>query len=217
MKRITMTLAFAAIFITLARGQGFQNLDFESIQNLPGNPGNGEIVPTTNALPSWAAYNGPNVLADVSYVSNSLGDVSGPVRLEGGSLALSGNFSVGLYQNGGISQAGLVSDNAESLQFEAYVPAPTIFVVTLGGQSLSYSAISEGSDYTVYGANIPGSMDGQMELLTFLEEGATPGILLDNIEFSSMSVPEPSQFALIGLGAILFKVLKASSGSRRRL
>jgi hypothetical protein len=46
-------------------------------------------------------------------------------------------------------------------------------------------------------------MDGQMETLTFLEGGPTPGVLLDNIEFSSMSVPEPSEFALLGLGAVV--------------
>ena len=202
MKRITMTLAFAAIFITLARGQGFQNLDFESAQNLPGNPGaHGTPVSVTDALPDWMAYDGDLALSSIYYVSNTFpGGASSSVELEGGSLALSGEFSVGLYSGGSISQTGLVPDNAESLEFEAYVPGTSFFSVYLGGQKLSYSALSGGPDYIVYGANIPAGMDGQMETLAF---SSGVNSLLDNIEFSSVSVPEPSQFALIGLGAVM--------------
>jgi hypothetical protein len=197
-KIIIITLAVVAIFIVSARGQGFLNLDFESAYNLPGNPGNGELVSVSNALPDWTAYQGDVALSDIYYVSNSLG-YAGAVTLEGGSLALSGSFSVGLYVGGSISQTGLVPDNAESLQFEAYINGP-LFSVTLDGQKLSYSALSEGPVYTVYGANIPAAMDGQMETLAF---SSGEDIVLDNIEFSSMSVPEPSAGALLGLGAIL--------------
>src|ERR1700733_11555224 len=101
--RITVTMAFAVVFIISACGQGFQNLNFESAQNLPGNPGNGVLVPETNALPGWTAYDGflPGALAlsSLYYVSNTLGNVSGSVELEGGSVALSGNLSVELYLN----------------------------------------------------------------------------------------------------------------------
>jgi hypothetical protein len=204
-KRITMTLAFAAIFILSAQGQGFQNLNFESAQNLPGNPGAyGMSVSVTDALPDWTVYAGPGTLSNIYYVSNSFPGVSSLVELEGGSLALSGNnLSVGLYSGGSISQTGLVPDNAESLQFESNgdpSPIPGGVTVILGGQTLSLSALSEGPDYTAYGANIPASMAGQMEALTFY---GSEGDLLDDIEFSSMSVPEPSEYALIGLGAVI--------------
>ena len=206
LKRITMTVAVAAIFIISARGQGFQNLDFESAQNLPGNPANGELVPTANALPGWTAYDGflPGALAlsDIYYVSNTLGRAQNP-ELESGSLALSGNFSVGLYGISAISQTGMVPDNAESLQFEAHI-TDNALSVALGAQSLSFSALSEGPGYTVYGANIPAGMDGQTEALTFSLEFSSAGTLLDNIEFSPTSVPEPSACALIGVGAVLF-------------
>ena len=196
-----MLLVTTAIFTISARGQGFLNLNFESAKNLPGNPGNGTLVSAANALPDWTAYQGGVALANVYYLSNSLGNVSGAVELEGGSLALSGNFSAALYEGGTISQTGLVPSNAESLQFEAsslYV----VLQVTLGGQSLSFSTLSEGPDYVVFGANIPAGMDGQTEALTFSAPSAV-GALIDNIEFSPMSVPEPSACALIGLGAIL--------------
>ena len=213
MKTITITLAIAVFFTISARGQGFQNLDFESAQNLPGNPGSGELVPVTNALPGWTAYDGilPGALAlsSIYYVSNTL-NVAGSVELEGGSLALSGNLSVELYLNSAISQTGSVPANAGSLQFEAKGLGPddslgaSALEVTLGGQNLSYSALSDGPDYIVYGANIPAGMDNEMEELIFSCEGIGSGqVLLDNIEFSSMSVPEPSTCALLGLGVIL--------------
>ena len=205
-----MTVVFAAIFIISARGQGFLNLDFESAQNLPST--GGASVSVANALPNWTAYAGLNTLSAVYYVSNIfLG--SSPVELEAGSLALSGHFSVGLYNSGSISQTGSVPNNAESLLFEAEGPGTggslgaSGLEVMLGGQSLSLSALSDGSGYTVYGANVPADMDDQVEALTFLiRGGGDGGVLLDNIEFSSMSVPEPSQFALVGLGAILLSL-----------
>jgi hypothetical protein len=138
--------------------------------------------------------------------------------LEGGSLALSGNYSVGLFSDGSISQTGLVPDNAESVQFETSANITGLALnVILGGDNLGFSALSQGTGYTVYGINIPAAMDGQMETLTFRTEGATPGILLDNIEFSPMSVPEPSACALLGLGAILLALrpLRKISLTRR--
>jgi hypothetical protein len=111
-----------------------------------------------------------------------------------------------LNESGLISQTGLVPGNAESLEFEVYNNIDNALYVTLGGQNLSFSALSEDPDYTVYGANIPADMDGQTEALIFGVQGPTPGVLLDNIEFSSLSVPEPSECALAGLGAILLSI-----------
>ena len=203
-KRITIILAVVALFIISAHGQGFQNLNFESAQNLPGNPPvpDGVDVAATNALPDWTAYNDGSALADVNYVSNYFYGASTAVELEGGTLALSGDFSVGLYSNASISQTATVPDSAESLQFEATTPQDGLYV-TLGGQSLSYSILSQGPSYSVYGANIPAGLDGQTsETLTFGMQGIGE-TLLDNIEFSTMSVPEPAEWALVGIGAIV--------------
>jgi hypothetical protein len=200
MKRITAILAVAALIIS-ARGQGFLNLNFESAQNLPGNPGNnGESIPITDALPDWTAYDGPNALAGIYYVSNNFPGISTAVELEGGSLALSGDYSVELFENGSISQTATVSEGDESLLFEATTPQDGLYV-TLGGQTLSYTEISEDSSYNVYAANIPSDLDGQTETLIFGMQGSGE-TLLDDIQF--MTVPEPSEYALIGLGTILF-------------
>ena len=195
-----MTLVIAAVFSISAQGQGFLNLNFESAYNLPENPPfpNGELVSATNGLPDWTAYAGDNALAEINYVSNDISGSQTSVELEGGALALSGDFSVGLYDGGNIRQMGLVPAGAESLKFEAN--AVLNFSVILGGQTLSYSALSEGPNYTVYGANILAGMDGQMEMLTFFNAGPGEGTVLDNIEFST---PEPAEWAIIGVGALL--------------
>jgi hypothetical protein len=184
--------------------QSFLNLNFEAANNLPPNLEDGELVPTPNALPYWVAFDATTPLLYISYVTNFLNTVSGPVELDGGSLALSGNYSAGLYDGGSISQTGTVPAGTEALEFEA--SSPLSLEVTLGGQALSYSALTASPGYTIYGANIPTDMDGQVEELSFLCQGGGSGqVVLDNIEFSPMSVPEPSESALIGLGTILLR------------
>lgn len=206
-----MTLAVSGLFIISACGQNFQNLNFESAFSLPGNPpANGASVSVTDALPDWTAYDGTLAYSDIYYVSNNFpGGVSSVVELEGGSLALNGDFSIGLYSISSISQTGLVPANAGSLQFEAKGPGSggslgaSGLAVTLGGQNLSFSALSTGPDYIVYAANIPASMEGLAEKLTFLTQGLGSGdVLLDNIQFSTMSVPEPSEWAFMGISAV---------------
>jgi hypothetical protein len=214
MKTKTMVLALAAFIAVSARGQSFSNLNFDLAQNLPGNPGIGALVAVTNALPDWAAYAGVSALSEIFYESNILGHAQN-VELEGGSLALSGSvFSVGLYLDASISQTGAVPVNAESLEFEAHGPGPggtlgaSDLSVTLGAQTLSYSTLSDGPDYIVYGANIPSDLDGQLEALTFSVQSG--GDLLDAIEFSPTSIPEPSECALIGLGTIAIGLWRRS-------
>ena len=205
MKRIVMMQVVIAIFTISARAQGFVNLNFESANNLTNS---GMSMPVANALPGWIAYNGPvspaNALDTIRYLTNSA-NVGGTLELLGGSAALSGNaFSVYLGTQGAISQTATVPADAASLEFEATSPG-TGLSVTLGGQDLHYSLLYEGTVYGIYGVNIPAGLDAQMETLTFSMPsfGST---LLDDIEFSSSGVPEPSTCALIGLGAVLFVV-----------
>jgi hypothetical protein len=204
MKRIAMAVVIAAICAFSARGQSFQNLDFESAYGLPGNPGSGELVSVMDALPGWTAYAGPpsdgDTFSSITYESNSLPSSPTLVTLASGSFALSGQYSVWLFIAGSITQTGLVPDNAGFLQFEASI-APAVdeqLSVSLGGEGLSFSAISEGpNDSTVYEAAIPAAMDGQVETLTFGIN--TDDTALDNIQF--MPVPKPSEYVLMGVGA----------------
>jgi hypothetical protein len=134
---------------------------------------------------------------------------------------LQGNYSAVLFggEAGGgptfysstISQTGLVPAGTASLLFDAkYWDSQS--VVTLGGATVSVTPLHTFPNYTLYGATIPTEMAGQIETLSFTElsDLLTSGMLeLDNIQFSSIAIPEPGTLALAALGALLF-------GFRRR-
>jgi hypothetical protein len=213
MKRILMTVLMSAYVIASARGQGFLNLDFSLAHNLPSSPGiEGLSVSVTNALPDWNAYEGEKVLSSIYYVSNNFSSAYTLVELEGGTLALGGNnFGVGLF-GGSISQTAQVPNNAESLEFET--PSDLNLRVDLGGERLLLSEISANSNYNVYGANLPAGLAGQVETLTFYENGSQT--VLDGIVFSSSPIPEPGEGALLGLGALVWGVYWRRSRTERR-
>ena len=75
--------------------------------------------------------------------------------------------------------------------------------VSLGGQDLSYIAISNAPNFTLYGATIPSTLVGKIATLTFAAgaNGASGLAMLDDIQFSSQPIPEPGVLALILLGS----------------
>ena len=218
-------VCFAAIFSALlqdASGQGFANLDFESANVSEHSPG--DEVATSAALPSWTAYfsssSNPTAssLSTIGYDGLSLGpasinleDSNAPNGTGGFSLfPIQGNYSVFLQGSQGsvpfppgtstsIGQTGTIPNTAQSITFFAILGGN--FQVTFNGQNISYSAIGSGINYTIYGANISGYA-GQTGQLLFTAPDQT-STLLDNIQFSSSSVPEPSEFALSGLGTLI--------------
>jgi len=148
----------------------------------------------------------------ISYNDPALGSTFVTLIATNGSQ-LAGNYSV-LLQGGEtasaatISQTGLVPASAESLTFLAVGDAPYPYEpdlqVLLGGQDLTFSAISNELNYTLYGANISTFAD-QMETLSFSAPEATSGYNnweIDNIQFSSSPVPEPGTLALAILGGL---------------
>jgi hypothetical protein len=129
--------------------------------------------------------------------------------------ALQGNYSALLTGGGGgdqpysaqISQTGLVPSGTQSLLLDGYLSGPS-FTVTLGGQTISMTALQIFSNYTLYGGNIPSSLAGEVETLSFTESPYPGGYLslfeLDNVQFSNSSVPEPGELALAALGGLCF-------------
>jgi len=211
MKKITTILLVTSLLIISARGQGFLNLNFESAYNLTNNPANdGVLVSVTNALPSWTAYDGDNALADIYYVTNFLNIFHGSVDLVGGSPALSGNFSVGLSSDSSLSQTAQVPSNAESLEFETISAAG--LELYLDGQIISIKEISADNGYNTYGANLPAGTAGQVETLTFFEDGSQT--VLDDIVF--LPTPEPGEGALLGLGTLVWGVYWRTRRTERR-
>lgn len=213
MNRILSVWFISLVMATSLQSQDFTNMNFESAQALDYTNGPYKYITTANALPSWSAFSGTNQMAQIQY--NPGGAVSPlPVDLLGSNVyTIEGNFSVYLSDGlpdsaGSISQAGLIPSGTQSLLFDADSSSLLVF---LGGQSLSYTAISNalnsyGRSYTVYGSDVSG-FSGQVETLTFSGGLAgSGGGILDDIRFSPEAVPEPSA-SLIFLGTgLLFYV-----------
>lgn len=199
-----LALIFVVVGSQLTLGQGtFQNLDFESARVVftSTNFDESKNIATTNALPGWSVFLGTNQLFEIPY--NASGASYHPISLYGTNAAvLAGYFDVGMGSPAAISQTGLIPNGSETLLFDAY---SSLFLVSLGGQTLSYAAISNalnsyGNSYTIYGADIS-AFAGQTETLTFSGYG-----IVDNIQFSPEAVPEPSaiSFFCLGSGVLLY-------------
>jgi len=208
------------VFLRNATGQDFQNLDFESANLSPVPPGQfGGFVSITNALPGWSGYLGLNQVTSVWQNDLSLGaasiDILGPDwNLSG---IIDGQFTVvlqpgldpfgsGNIVSASISQTGLVPISTESLLFKAQPNSgATSLLVSLGGQNISFSAISTGPNYTQYGGNIS-AFAGQTEQLTFTAVANAGNFWnINDIQFSPSSVPEPSVLGLFVLGGLFFR------------
>ena len=204
MNKTLLAWLFTVIVALSLRGQSFTNLDFESAKvifatNPPG------LIATSNAFPGWSVFGGTNQAFYVPYNYSAGPDVTGLVGSN--SSVLNGNFSASMVQNETMSQTGLVPNGTESLLFDA---TSSSFLVSLGSQNLSYIAISNalnsyGNSYTIYAADVS-AFAGQTETLSFSSPVAYYG-LLDDIQFSTVAIPEPSAISLLCLGSgILFYV-----------
>ena len=148
-------------------GQGFLNLNFESANPSGYIPGNHNL-PTGAAFPGWTAYyssaSGTNIASTVYYDSVSAGGAA--IFLEdsnapsgGGPLPLQGNYSVLLEGASGvfgsnpttasIGQTGTIPNTAQSLTFLGNLGGTVL--VSFNGQPLSFMAISNTLNYTIWG------------------------------------------------------------------
>jgi len=189
--------------------QGFVNLNFESAKIIPdlSSAYYPYGIAISNALPGWAV-NG-FTQGDITYNDPSIGSTFVTLWATNGAQ-ISGNYSVLL--TGGlspfpatISQTGLVPIGSESLLFQAQ-PGFSSLVVTLGSENLPFFAIATGPNYTLYGADIS-PFAGQSEQLMFSALNVSSGLnnwSLDNIQFSSTAIPEPSVLRLSVLAGFFF-------------
>src|SRR5208282_1247886 len=90
-------------------------------------------------------------------------------------------------QSAAIGQTGQVSLTAQSLIFWGFVGQND---VSFAGQSLSLVVISNTANYNIYGADISAfaGQTGQLLFTAFPQDGD----IIDNIQFSSSAIPEPS-------------------------
>jgi hypothetical protein len=217
MKHTTVTLVATCSLLNFlsANAQGtFQNLDFElanpgqTVESPNGYPV-GFNVPVANALPYWNVDYGGVQQSTVNFNSPGLGSTL--VTLVGeGWPAIDGNYSV-LLQGGqtasaaSISQTATIPPGMQSLYFEAQ-PGGGALDVLIGTQTIPFTAVGSGANYTLYGANIS-AWAGDTEQLTFsaLEDVSGPNNWeLDDISFSPTATPEPNTLALIIMGGAAF-------------
>src|SRR5450756_1045521 len=202
MKILTITLSILTC-ASVTNGQGFVNLGFESavIVSDPSSPYRNAVY-AANAIPGWTATG--FLSPDIFYNDLSLGSTSVSLFGPGGGFPiLSGNYTIALYGGVGvatgasISQTGLVPADAASIQFKAQnpgLPGYGILLVSLGGQNISFSAVSAGPNYMVYGGDIS-AFAGQVAQLSFTAPvGGHNYWVLDDIQF--VAVPEPNTYAL---------------------
>ena len=210
--------------------QGFANLGFETTTItpvvFPGGTRYTATVPGWTWTPSGNGVNGdPNSVGFNEYALDSPA-----VSLEGTDSsiapAIQGNYSILLQggsqfypqQGGGASvfQTGLIPVTARSL---IYLGGAGL-QVSFNGHSLSPVALQTAPSYTKWGIDIS-PYAGQSGELRFAVPWLSESIL-DGIQFSSGSVPEPSApslsilgFALVGAFTRWPKSRQPTSGERR--
>jgi hypothetical protein len=224
LRRWCLLVAWALVFGISLSGyaQGtFQNLNFEQA-NIPSGTQPTDFVPTSAGMPGWNAYTSNGLYGTQAvglvYDGYTLGDAFVSINDSNtypGFVVPQGKYCAYLFGGGpapnysaSISQTGLVPAGTASLRIVAswsLVP----FVVTLGGQTINMVPLITQSSYTLYGGDIS-SFAGQVAQLSFTEP-APPGpdpsrLLLDNITFSTSSVPEPGTCGLILCGAVVIGV-----------
>src|SRR6266436_61507 len=105
-----------------------------------------------------------------------------------------------------MDQIGLIPAGSKPLRLEA-LGGPAALVVSVGGHALPLSVISASGSIFVLGADIS-AYAGQTAELKFDALAPLGPVFpsnweIDSIQFSTSTIPEPSTFALVGLGSLL--------------
>jgi hypothetical protein len=194
-------LALSA-FCRIGQAQDFVNLNFENA-NLAGySPGG--LVPATNAFPGWVVTAAYIPYDDVSLSGEAISimDTNSPyftTSIQGKYYALfePGN-SPGSTQTISLGQSGTIPSGTESMTFLGDIGG---LQITFAGQSIAFSEIGSTANYNIYGANVSQFAGDTGQLLFSLAAYASDA-RLDNIQFSTSPIPEPSALASFALGGL---------------
>jgi hypothetical protein len=213
--RITCFVAVSLGFLQNTSGQEFTNLNFETTTiTTVVFPGGDRYTAT---VPGWTGFGQNFVNGDPNSVAlNDIALDNPAVTLQGTNSpfapAIQGKYSI-LLQGGtmyaqstngaSIGQTGQIPLTARSITYWG-----NALQVTFDGQMLSFVAISNAPNYTIWGADIS-AYAGQTGQLLFTEPWQNEG-LLDNIQFSSSPVPEPNVFGLFALGGLFFGLRRSN-------
>jgi hypothetical protein len=225
MKTKVILLIPIVLYAHVGFSQGtFQNLNFEAA-SVAGYT-TGSLMPVTQAFPNWQVLYGAVQTSQVYYDGLNLG---GPVvsivdsQNGNGYGPIQGNYSALLFNatptgSETLSQTGALPYGTTGLQLYANEQSGS-FTVTLDGQTISMTPLQAFSGYTEYSGNLSAfsSLWGQETTLS-ISESAAPGgdsLLLDNIAFTTNTVPEPNPLALTALGGILFGLYRRFASKQR--
>jgi hypothetical protein len=198
----TVLVGLLVLIVRIGNSQGFVNFDFESA-NLTGySPGN--IVPASNAFPGWTVNAAYIPYDDISLSGESISiiDTNSPnftTSIQGKYYALfeAGN-SPSSSETISLGQSGTIPDGTESMTFWGNIGG---LQITFAGQSVAFSEIGSTANYNIYGANIS-QFAGDSGQLLFSLPAYDGSAALDNIQFSTSPIPEPSTLALFALGGV---------------
>lgn len=208
MKTRINILIVSLCFALRGFSQSFVNLNFESaVINSNGAPAFNVVA--NSAIPGWTAYVGGNAQNYIIYNTINLDNAG--VSIQGANTAIpslqpiQGNYSIFLQgaspfaqqQSAAIGQTGQIPLTALSLIFWGSLSSSD---VSFDGQDLSLTQLGSTANYNIYGADVS-ALAGQTSQLLFT---ANPGgsFFLDNIQFSTSAVPEPSAFGLFAVGGM---------------
>jgi hypothetical protein len=209
---ILLGIFLSAVDSTLA--QGFINMDFED--SIVANPGQ---FGATGQVPGWTEYNGfgdSNYSGGTTLIYNDRPVDDPGVCLEGSDSfipAIDGQYSIFLFggdvftSGAAIGQTGQIPLGTQSIEFLATTDD---LQVSFNGNPIPVAQIGSGSGYITMGGDISTYAGQTGQLLFFAPTGSDSqevDSMLDDIQFSSMPVPEPKDFTLgaIGLGLAVFR------------
>jgi hypothetical protein len=197
--------------LDFGQSQGFTNLDFEKATIVAGPGGLGAVA--SNAIPAWTAFINGTAQTVIGYNIISLGDAAVSIQGPGsGEPILQGQYTVLLQANypsatiiPAIAQTGTIPSSAQSFMFYTDFYFWQVF---FANQQIPLSVLGSTSTYKIYGGDIS-TFAGQTGQLLIQGNG-----LLDNIQFSSSPIPEPTAFALATLGGLLLGFRRWRNSSR---
>jgi hypothetical protein len=207
-KYILVVVALTFLGHQIAVGQGFVNLGFESaIQPLV--PSGAGTVPASNAIPGWTAYVGGSAVTGIYYNGITI-DAAGITLYSSAYLApIEGSYSIDLLSatvyapaaSAAIGQTGTIPGDSQSLLF---VASSSALKVSFAGNVIPTSAVGTSGGYTLYGGDVSAFAGQTGELIFTCPQlnGGRQEVRLDAVSFSSVAVPEPTAFSLLGLGLL---------------
>ena len=220
---VLIVVLFLACF-RCGLSQGFVNLNFESATLSGYDAGTGNI-PTSSAMPGWSAYffypGGTNATSLIAYNDVSLGSafialidtnsIFTPLPLQGRYSVLLMGSTATAPTVAAIGQTGLVPANALSLLF--YTSFDSNIQLAFNGQPIPLVQTGSTATYAIRAGNIStfAGQTGQLLFSAYPNSGSIYGYgsgLIDNIQFSSAPIPEPSALALSALGGLALVLVK---------